>query len=103
MPKKKSYMDVKNVLNEGFFETLLQKLLPSGVKKSITNAYVKKKKSDIKKAEQELRKSYQRSEKLYTDARKHLKTQGVDLPKSGDDKGFDEFFDKMIKRAKGRV
>ena len=32
MPKKKSYMDVKNVLNEGFFETLLQKLLPSGVK-----------------------------------------------------------------------
>ena len=55
------------------------------------------------RAEQELKNSYQRSEKLYKDARKHLKTQGVDLPKSGDDKGFEEFFDKMIKRAKGRV
>ena len=55
MPKKKSYMDVKNVLNEGFFETLLQKLLPTGVKKSITNAYVKKKKSDIKKLNKSLK------------------------------------------------
>ena len=100
---KRSYMNTRSILNESFFENLLQKLLPSGVKKSITNAYVKKKKSEISRIESELEKSYAKSEKLYQDAKKHLKTQGVDLPQSGDDIAFDDFFDKMLKKAKSRA
>ena len=91
---------MNNIIKEGFFETLLQKLLPSGVKKSITNAYVKKKKAEITKAEQDLKKSYQRSEKLYQDARKHFKSKGIDLPQSGDKKAEEEFWDKIFKRIK---
>jgi DNA-binding ferritin-like protein len=93
-------MNGKNIIKEGFFEKLLRNLLPSSAKKSITNAYIKKKKSDIQKAEQELKKSYQRSEKLYQDARKHFKSKGIDLPASGDKKAEKEFWDKIFKEIK---
>jgi len=98
--KKKSYMNTKNIIKEGFFEKLLKNLLPSSAKKAITNAYIKKKKSDIQKAEQDLKKSYQKSEKLYQDARKHFKSKGIDLPASGDKKAEKEFWDKLFKRIK---
>ena len=100
MSKKKSYMDGKNIIKEGFFEKLLRNLLPSSAKKAITNTYIKQKKSEISKAEQELKKSYQRSEKLYQDARKHFKSQGIDLPASGDKKAEKEFWDKIFKEIR---
>jgi len=98
--KKKSYMSSKNIIKEGFFEKLLKNLLPTGVKKAITNAYIKKKKSEISKAETDLKKSYERSEKLYQDARKHFKSKGIDLPDSGDKKARKEFWDKIFKEIK---
>tara|TARA_Y100000741_G_C17962192_1_gene440353 strand:+ start:282 stop:584 length:303 start_codon:yes stop_codon:yes gene_type:complete len=98
--KKKSYMSSKNIIKEGFFEKLLRNLLPTGVKKAITNAYIKKKKSEISKAETDLKKSYERSEKLYQDARKHFKSKGIDLPNSGDKKARKEFWDKIFKEIK---
>ena len=100
MSNKKSYMNGKNIIKEGFFEKLLKNLLPSSAKKAITNAYIKKKKSDIQKAEQELKKSYEKSEKLYQDARKHFKSKGIDLPASGDKKARKEFWDKIFKEIK---
>ena len=100
MSKKKSYMDGKNIIKEGFFEKLLRNLLPSSAKKAITNTYIKQKKSEISKAEQELKKSYQRSEKLYQDARKHFKSKGIDLPASGDKKAEKEFWDKVFKEIR---
>ena len=100
MSKKKSYMSSKNIIKEGFFEKLLRNLLPTGVKKAITNAYIKKKKSEISKAETDLKKSYERSEKLYQDARKHFKSKGIDLPNSGDKKARKEFWDKIFKEIK---
>ena len=100
MSKKKSYMDGKNIIKEGFFEKLLRNLLPSSAKKAITNTYIKQKKSEISKAEQELKKSYQRSEKLYQDARKHFKSKGIDLPASGDKKAEKEFWDKIFKEIR---
>ena len=93
-------MNTKNIIKECFFEKLLKNLLPSSAKKAITNAYIKKKKSDIQKAEQDLKKSYQKSEKLYQDARKHFKSKGIDLPASGDKKAEKEFWDKLFKRIK---
>ncbi len=100
MSNKKSYMSSKNIIKEGFFEKLLKNLLPTGVKKAITNAYIKKKKSEISKAETDLKKSYERSEKLYQDARKHFKSKGIDLPDSGDKKARKEFWDKIFKEIK---
>ena len=100
MSKKKSYMNSKNIIKEGFFEKLLRNLLPSSAKKAITNTYIKQKKSEISKAEQELKKSYQRSEKLYQDARKHFKSKGIDLPASGDKKAEKEFWDKIFKEIR---
>ena len=93
-------MNSKNIIKEGFFEKLLRNLLPSSAKKTITNAYIKQKKSEISKAEQELKKSYQRSEKLYQDARKHFKSKGIDLPDSNDKKAKKEFWDKIFKEIK---
>ncbi len=93
-------MSSKNIIKEGFFEKLLRNLLPTGVKKAITNAYIKKKKSEISKAETDLKKSYERSEKLYQDARKHFKSKGIDLPNSGDKKARKEFWDKIFKEIK---
>ena len=100
MSNKKSYMDNKNIIKEGFFEKLLKNLLPSGVKKAITQAYIKTHQSDIKKAEQDLKKSYKRSEELYQDARKHFKSKGIDMPASGDKKAEKEFWDKIFREIK---
>ena len=92
MSKKKSYMNKNNIIKEGFLENLLQAILPSGVKKTITQAYIKQKKSDIKKAEQEYKKSIEKSKEIYNDYRKHIKkTTGRDLPKFGDKEAHKKF------------
>ena len=100
MHKKKSYMNINNILKEGFFEKLLKNLLPKSAKTAITNQFIKIKKAEIKKAEEDLKKSYQKSEKLYQDARKHFKSKGIDLPTIGDKKAEKEFWDTIFKEIK---
>ena len=96
MPKK-SYMDRKNILSEGFLQSFIKTIIPQSIKKPIIDKYVKDKKQEIKKLENELQKSYKISDKLYADATKYFKTQGIDLPPTNDKKANKKFWDMVYK------
>ena len=97
MSNKKSYMDRKNILSEGFLQSFIKALIPQSIKKPIIDKYVKDKKQEIKTLENELKKSYERSDKLYVDATKYFKTQGIDLPPANDKKARKKFWDMVYK------
>tara|TARA_R110000796_G_scaffold222850_1_gene339037 strand:+ start:22 stop:306 length:285 start_codon:yes stop_codon:yes gene_type:complete len=78
--KKKSYMDTKNIIKEGFIEKLIKAVMPTSLRKSMLDTYLKNKKAEIAKVEKDLQKSYQKSEKIYQDYRKwYKKKYGKDI------------------------
>ena len=80
MPKKKSYMNKENILSEGFLQSFIKIIL-----------------QEIKKLEADLQKSYEKSDELYDDAKKYMKTQGIDLPDMNDKKAKKKFWDMVYK------
>ena len=56
MSKKKSYMNLKGIVNEGLLDDLLRSIVPKSIQKSINKAYVKEKKKELDKVTKDIEK-----------------------------------------------
>ena len=87
MKKKKSYMDYKNILSEGFYTNLIKLLVPKSLKKNLT----KVKLIALKKETEKLEKDIEDANKQFKDASNRFwkaleKQTGGDVNKSKVDK-----------------
>ena len=97
MPKKKSYMNRKNIISEGFFGSILDAFKMSGVKKELKNLDKSNEKS-IKK----LRKEVSKFKKLQADFDKEFEEVfGVKLDPAENKKYYD--VDAVLKKAEADV
>ena len=55
MSKKKSYMNLKGIVNEGLLDDLLRSIVPKSIQKSINKSYVKEKKKELDKVQKEIK------------------------------------------------
>ena len=96
MSKKKSYMDRKNILSEGFVKTFLSFFIPiHGMKLLLKNRRMKKLEKDITKHEKNLKNIKQKSNKLFDEFMDELnKETNQNIKKQDAKRMFDTHFGK---------
>jgi aspartyl/asparaginyl beta-hydroxylase (cupin superfamily) len=97
MSKKKSYMDRKNIINEGFLGKILMKVLPKSVIHHIT-----KNDPELKKIEKKLQKKRDEMDVLHKKSRDYyLKKHDIDIDDLDDSEYRKEFLKWMQSGMKG--
>ena len=96
MSKKKSYMDRKNILSEGFVKNFLTFFIPiTAVNLLLKNRKMKKLEKDINKHEKNLQDIKNKSDKLFDEFMDELsKETGKNIKKQDAKKMFDTHFGK---------
>ena len=97
MSKKKSYMDIKNIINEGFLGKILIKVLPKSVIHHIT-----KNDPELKKIEKQLQKSRDEMNILHKKSRDfYLKKHDIDIDDLDDKEYRKEYLKWLQSGMKG--
>ena len=106
MSKKKSYMDSKNILSEGFFSKLIKIAVPAALLyksyKILKNPKIKKLEKDIEKREKNIKDAEKRIEAAKLDSEKALenmakflsKETGTKITKQSARKAYKNYFRK---------
>ena len=83
MSKKKSYMNLNGIVNEGLLDDLLRSIVPKSIQKSINKAYVKEKKKELDKVTKDIEKKEKELDDLVKQFFKELDDDlGYKAPKS---------------------
>ena len=93
MPKKKSYMDNKNIIEEGFFDNLLRIIIPKSIKQKIDKKKQAKLKKELEKSEKKIKDLETKQKQLQKSTSKHLEKQyGIKMS----DKELRDYWKKQI-------
>ena len=72
MSKKKSYMNINNILSEGILDTILRAFIPKDIQDKTNKAYIKIKEKELQKIKKQKKESDERLENILDDLEKQL-------------------------------
>ena len=75
MSKKKSYMNSKNIIKEGFFDDLIRAIIPKSIQKNISKSAQQILKKELEKTNKELKDLEKKSKVLSAEIVKALEKQ----------------------------
>jgi len=70
--KKKSYMNINNILSEGILDTILRAFIPKDIQDKTNKAYIKIKEKELQKLKKQKKESDERLENILDDLEKQL-------------------------------
>ncbi len=75
MSKKKSYMNSKNIIKEGFFDDLIRAIIPKSIQKNISKSAQQILKKELEKTNKELKDLEKKSKEISDRVSKKLQKQ----------------------------